>query len=351
MTKFVKSFSTQQLLPPWESTGCSTWSFAVRVHKSTVQGYVDKYFNGDYAKRSRRFKYAPLPGPQFGLLTVALRPNTFSVRPGAARDNLGFREVHWSFPVNRRRINADNRMVGPTETVWVQPFLFCDNATVVFSSREIWGSNTIFASILPHPDPPSGDLHVDVAIDGIRKFSPRAHNEELGCLHIRTGTGHQFDWDRVAEEPGLRGFIKSAAECGMIPVAREGRALRPTLPGIVRNNLKQFRDIEDMNEATYRAIVATQTTHTKVSHLTLYDCSEIVIDFMWSDSIAEMLRTLFDLRSPTEGGPPHEHEAGRSPADGINWDLDRASLKAVLGFSFGSDVSFKVLDTLQTYCD
>ena len=83
-------------------------------------------------------------------------------------------------------------------------------------------------------------------------------------------------------------------------------------------------------------------------NLIFYDGASSVIDFMWSSSIAEMLRTLFNLEEPSGAGPPPEHESA-SEAHGIDWNLDRAPLKPVFGFSFHSDVSFEVLKTLHTY--
>ena len=62
-------------------------------------------------------------------------------------DTLEFCEVHWSFPVQRHKVTADNLLRDP-EVVWVQPFSFCDCSTAVFSSREIWGANTLWAEIV-----------------------------------------------------------------------------------------------------------------------------------------------------------------------------------------------------------
>jgi hypothetical protein len=349
MTEFVESFSTQQLLPPWESKGCRTWSFAIEVPPSTVEAYVNDYLNVAFPDRAP-CEYVPLPGPQFGLLTVGLRPDTFSTSSGKPPYRLSFNEVHWSFPVSRRWLNPVNRS-DERPTVWLQPFLFCDNSTVVFSSREIWGADTVWARIFPDETLQPDDLRVNVVIDGIKAFSPRAHDEKLGCLHIRTGAG-DLTSDRAAEPPEMRHFVEKAIEGGMIPPTRKVLKQKSNLlPVIERNNLKQFRDIQNMANATYRAIVATETTHSNVRDLVYYDCSEIIIEFMWSSSIAEMMTKLFAKVKPPDPKPAPEQQAASPNVQRADWNLGRVPLKALLGFSFRSDVSFKVQKNVHTYCN
>src|SRR5580693_8940587 len=145
MTAFVESFATRQLLPPWFSKDCKTWGFAVRVGEANMQGYLDSYFNGTYPDRAP-YDYAPPKGPQFGLITVNQHANISSRFSGATEsdisgqfsslpesDTLSYCEVYWTFPAHRRRIRPDNLSVDP-QLVWVQPFSFCDNSTVVFAS-------------------------------------------------------------------------------------------------------------------------------------------------------------------------------------------------------------------------
>jgi hypothetical protein len=384
MTEFIESFATQQLLPPWIARGALTWGFAIRMNRCRIRDYLDRYFNGGYPDEAP-FYYAPLDGPQFGLLGVAYFPNVASqnlqtasrLGPGETSwDHLSHNEAYLTFPVLRYALSKDNLVTDPV-LVWVEPFVFSDNDSVVFSSREIWGSDMYLASMVRQPGLAAHQLHFDMGMIGIKKFSPRSISELLAVLHIRTrGDSEASLEDILKKNSDLDGFVKilggSGAFAGTKP---KGVSPSPYPSGVELNNLKQFRDCYDMGAAIYRGIVASKSTHTEVDNIVVFDPSKVEIAFMWSDSIAELLTELLDVERPTDPGPPSDHfEAAQrtrrlqakypngvpTPPDtfrlplpttpnDMDWDMDRVVLKAEFGFSFSSNVHFEVLSTIHTY--
>jgi hypothetical protein len=96
-----------------------------------------------------------------------------------------------------------------------------------------------------------------------------------------------------------------------------------------------------------------------VDSVRFFDCGQVEIDFMWSDSIGELLRDIFGAVGPSDIGPPPAHAGPPPPrtpsvplagkSGDIDWNLGRLSLTAELGFEMRSDVHFRVLRTLYTY--
>jgi hypothetical protein len=368
MTDFIESFATHQVLPPWTSARVMTWAFVIRLEEPLIRAHLDRYFNGAYPDRAP-FYYSPLPGPdpakpgpQFGLLVIAWHPLLWSEYPGnpPGWDSVSVTEVYLGIPVERRPISADNIVIDDPTLVWVQPFMFGDNASVVFGSREIWGTDMEYATIV-RDEPGPGKLHLDVGIEAIEYFRPTSVSRLLSCLHVRTNGFTKAGLDQiVAGSPDLGPFLQILVTLGIFT----GHDPAPPDPNSVAggaeiNNLKQFRDVHDMGAAIYRAIVASQTTHVNVDKLNFYDCEQVEIDFMWSDSVSEMLKGIFGISGPSEAGPPHEHLgpalARHTPmplagsARDIDWNLSRVPVTAELGFEMRSDVSFTVLRTLHTY--
>jgi hypothetical protein len=384
MTEFIESFATQQLLPPWEARGARTWGFAIRMSVEKIQAYLDAYFNGFYPDRAP-YHYTPVPGPQFGLLGTGHFPRIASLNKrtasrlgdtGTAWDHLHHTEVYLAFPVLRYDLTADNLLLPDPTLVWVEPFIFSDNDSVVFSSREIWGSDMYLASITREVGGGPHRLHLDLGMFGIKTFNPRSMTELLAVLHISTGDVSAAPIaDFVAANPDLKGFLEILAGSGAFVGERPtGVGPSPFKGGRELNNLKQFRDCYDMAAATYRAIVASETTHTEVSDIVLFDPSAVEIDFMWSDSIGDLLKALLDADKPTDLGPPLAHAkaaaAGpkRPPApafvgpppehfpmplpitpNAMDWAMDRVAVKAEFGFAFSSNVRFEVMSTIHTY--
>lgn len=360
MTRFIESFATQQLLPPWEAIGSQTWGFAIRMKEEKVRDYLAKYFNGGYPDRAP-FYYSPLPGPQFGLLSATHASRVGSKNPGTLQrmgvnpmgwDMLSYTETYLAIPVMRHAISADNILTEPT-LVWVQPFVFCDNPTAVFSSREIWGTDTNLVTMKRERGLDYPQLHLDTAIVGIKKFAPRSISQLLACLHIRTGDTVAPDLPTMLKgNPDLDAFVRILGGSGVFAGHKpEGVGPSDFAQGVELDNLKQFRDVYNMGAAIYRAIVASRSSHSNVDHVTFFDAAKVDISFLWSDSIAEMLTTILDLEKPARVGPPKGHQrVSPPPTSGeIDWDLDSAPVTAELAFAFTSDVTFEVIGTLHTY--
>ena len=359
MTQFIESFATQQLLPPWKATGARTQGFAIRLKEDRIQAYLDRYFNGGYPDQAP-FHYSPLAGPQFGLLTTCYFPDVASTsKQSAARgpsaaswDHLSHTEVYLAFPVLRHGVTRDNLVTAAGTTVWVQPFMYSDNDSVVFSSREIWGTDTYLASIVREEGPSPGQLHLDAGMFGIKTFSPRSVSELLAILHITTGGVDSMGApQRLKASPDLEAFMKSLGVDGAFMEQIQKGLKRSDYPGLEVNNLKQFRDCYDMGQAIYRAIVASRAIHSEIEDVAFYDPAKVEIEFMWSDSISEMLRTILNAEKASDTGPPALHD-GTGPAgaaDGMDWDMDRFVVKAEFGFSFTSNITFEVIETIHTY--
>ena len=360
MTDFLETFATHQVLPPWRSAGVTTWAFVIRLDPKLIQAHLDRYFNGAYPDRAPLY-YSPLSDTPFGLLVVAFHPLLWSEFPGnpPGWDSVSVTEVYLGIPVERRPISPDNIVIDEPTVVWVQPFMFGDNASVVFGSREIWGTDMEYAVIV-RDEQTAGRLHLDVAIEAIKTFSPRSVSELLSCLHVRTNGYSDQSVDKLlAAAPELGRFLTLLATLGVFSQNDPAPEDPDAVAGKAEiNNLKQFRDVFNMQAAIYRAIVASQTSHVNVQDVRFFDCDQVEIAFMWSDSIGELLRDIFGAAGPSDIGPPKEHAGQPSPhkslplageAADIDWNLGSLSLKAELGFEMRSDVHFKVLSTLYTY--
>ena len=350
MNHFVESFATHQLLPPWVAKGGRSWTFVVRTEERHVRAYLETYFNGGYPDRAPFF-YAPMPDPQLGLLVAAQRPNVSSQYPGqpVGWDTISYWEVYWTFPVYRYRITRDNLLVD-RQTVWVQPFSFGDKASAVFSSREIWGTDMTMANIVAQPNLPPEHLHLDVVIEGVKHFAPRSRSEPLGFIHVKTKQATPFKDPSnpmlrlLDDHPELSRFV--ALLVGSVGFASEAA---PVTPSVELDNLKQFRDCYDMDKAIYRAIVASRTLHSEIADLVFYDGAGVELDFMWSDSVKEILQTLFVTDQRTKSGPPSDHQVRAGGDHGADWNMPRLSMPVEFGFSYTSNVTFEVLDTIHTY--
>src|SRR5690606_25168928 len=79
MSRFVESFATQQLLPPWKATQAHVSGFVIRLDAARIQTYLDTYFNGAYPDAAP-YQYRILPfDQQYGLLSVCFYPNVRSM--------------------------------------------------------------------------------------------------------------------------------------------------------------------------------------------------------------------------------------------------------------------------------
>jgi hypothetical protein len=394
-TKFIESFATQQLLPPWTATGSQHWAFVIRMEKQRLSAYLDTYFNGRYPDRAP-YLYIPLPGRrQYGVIGIDDYPSVASTNVRAASsnapdederatsplgggatswDHLAHMQAYLMFPALRYSLSNNNLMTDP-QVVWVEPISFSNNDSVVFSSREIWGSDMYLAQMCRPEGAPSPELHFDMGLMGMKKFSARSVEELLAVMHVKTGGTAPWSslGELVARNPhilpvlqimaGSVSFADGAPDLGKSPYAGAGRL----------NNLKQFRDCYDIKAAIYRAIVESEASHKNVKDIRLFDASKVEIDFMWSDSMGELLTDLLGAKAPTHPGPPLNHAPPRTPpvalgrrnlepdefpkgtspapivASDMNWDMGRVVVKAEFAFTYTSDVDFFVRDTIHTY--
>jgi hypothetical protein len=395
MTEFIESFATQQLLPPWEAEEVQAWGFVVPMTEACIQAYLDDYFNGAYPDQAPYY-YTAVPGALYGLLSAAVFGRVASLnRDTASRlekqsdehdhdddheawDHLRHTEVNLTFPALRYPRNKDNLLTGEPILVWIEPFIFSDNDSVVFASREIWGSDCYLGSIarMSGGGGPNS-LHLDLGMIGIKTFNPRSMSELISVLHIKTAgeDPKQTVAGILKAKPELAKFISILAGSGAFagePPA--GIDAPPYKGGTELNNLKQFRDCYDMGAAIYRAIVASTTTHFEVKYIALYDAAKVELAFMWSDSVGPLLTALFGVAGANDGTPlDHKLQAEAGPVEptqatwadpppqggfalplpvtpnNMDWDMRSLTLPVQFAFSFNSKARFDVTETLHTY--
>jgi len=353
MTKFVESFTTQQLIPPWISKGARVWAFVIETDLKCMQNYLDTHFNSpgpDYSP----YHYLCSYETGHGLLMVADHPNFSSgARKGVEGwDTLAHKEIYWSFPATRHPVTKDN-LLGRGEPVWIQPFYFDDSSSVMFASREIWGSEKQVGQITLQQGETPDHLHIDLATQGFAKFSPRTKARDLAVLHVEikprknnepVDLAKIFLADKMGEFVGtlLAEFELLSEKTANIPNIRRSMEI---------NTLKQFRDVFDMRAAVYRAIVASQVTRTNVKNVTYYSSDQIELDFMWSDTMKEQFEQLFGLTEPCGKKARFGHK-GKAPPPGdlkADWKLKRQRKRVEFAVSFTSDALFEVVETLHTY--
>lgn len=332
MTDFIKSFSTDQLLPPWRSKGARHWSFVILVSPELIQAHLDLYFNSagpDLAP----YWYEPLDGITFGVLGYTKHGHFTSEHDHQDQRIVSHQELFWSFPVNRWKRTADNLKVGQPDIVWIHPFVFDDNSFVMFSAREIWGTEMGMARMELAGDGETTPLHLDVAIQGVKKFEPTEVSKLLGCMHIGFMDGsHPVDPETVFKD---RPHFRLMAQF----------ILQET-DEVEINTLKQFRDVFNMHFAVYRALVSSRICRENIANIKVYEGGTINLRFMWSDSMQEINRRLFGLSGPDADA--FGHPQGKPGLD-ADWDMPSKGVPVAFAFSSTSDVSLKVGETLHTY--
>jgi hypothetical protein len=345
MTRFVPNFSTQQLLPPWVSLGARNWAFVIKVPPECLASYLDTHFNCA-APDLAPYHYEPFDYP-YGVLRVT-RHDNFSSSHGGVPGTQTLRkiDVNWSFPVNRWQVSPDNIRYG-RKLVWIEPMAFDNNSYTMFSSREIWGSEVEMARIELDEDQAPNHMHIDVATQGLKTFTPKSISHLLGVMHIELDPKAEADLGYLMNKHrGLANFA------GLVFASIGLKGQRNLDHCSEVDTLKQFRDVFNMQVAVYRAIIASRADQSNVSDMKYYDGSDVTLDFMWSAGMAEALRNLFFGKnfSPPENGPSG-HPGGSHAIDGqpVDWDLPRVQLDVVVAASFTSDIRYDVTGTLHTY--
>ncbi len=345
MTSFVPNFSTQQLLPPWVSLGARNWVFVIEVPPECLQLYLDTNFNcaaPDFAP----YYYEALAYP-YGLLRVTKHDNfssSYGGKPGT--QTLRKIDVNWAYPVNRWQVSPENIRYNP-KLVWVEPLAFDNNSYSMFSSREIWGTEVEMARIATTEGTQSDQLHIDVATQGLRTFTPKSISHLLGVMHIEMDPrGDTQLLDLMEKHKGLASF----AGVVLSNIGLKGSDNSRNRSEL--NTLKQFRDVFNMQVAVYRAIIASRAEHTNVPDMKFYDGSDVTLDFMWSAGMSQALRYLFfgPKYAPLKNGP-EGHPGGSDEIDDqkVDWNLPRLRKDVVLAVSFTSDIFYDVTGTLHTY--
>lgn len=352
MSQFVPSFSTQQLLPPWVSLGAKNWAFILSIEPDCIQDYLDTWFNApgpDVAP----YYWQAMESSRYGVLMVCDHSDFSSERHGVAGyERLAHREVFWFFPVYRYQRTPDNLLTGAPKVVWVQPFALDNNSFVMFSSREIWGCEKDMAAIHAHEGARPDDLHIDIAMEGCKTFTPTSISHRIGVMHMAiTPSDKPFPWQEVLDFPGLGALLGDFLADVMSRTQPTDPNEKPLLNVMEINTVKQFRDAFDLRYAAYRAIVASRVTHTVKTDGQFFAPENVTVDFLWSASFADRFTKLFGLTPPSKGWKAHGHPHGKSARSGqeIDWDMPRVSAKVAFAVAFTSDSRFEVLNTLHTY--
>lgn len=350
MSAFIDSFTTQQLVPPWKSTGARIWSLVIKVPPLCIQNYLDSHFNAAGPDQAP-LRYTALAGLPYGLLTTARHEHFASEALGSDWNVLRHTEVHWSVPVARERITPDNLLVD-RQIVWVQPFAFDDNSSVLLAGREILGTEFEMGKIRFQEGATPGDLHIDVAVQGFERFTPRSRSKLIPVLHAKLSDSKGAN---PVDQHAIGAFL------AMLDPASPGEAskqeLFPLPSSFEVNTLKQFRDVFDMRFAAYRALIASRTTYSAWQDVRSYEGANVALDLLWTDSLKEKFIQLFGLSEPSGDTIPRGHpglvgagDAGAAPdPDGIDWDLPRSAVPVAFAFSYTANVRYEVSDTLHVY--
>lgn len=348
MTVFLESFATDQLLPPWRSLGMRMWQFVIAVDRKLIAAYLDTRFNAAAPDRAP-FHYTPLPGKTYGLLCVARHAHFSSCCDGrTGRDTTSHTELTWTFPALRYRVSEDNLLVDPLQ-VWIEPFAFDDNSYVMFSAREIFGTEMDMAVIRMEEGESPADLRIDMAIEGMAKFDPQARSQSIGCMRmgLLPGTSKAELLSLRKDDDDLDAFVDNLLADGIFT----GSTATDTRTGMEVNTLRQFRDVFDMDLAAYRAIVSSTTQHSNIHDLAFFSGADTVVEFLCSDSLEETIHAMFGARPHNETSlletPPPLLNAPGTPD--TNWDLKYMPIEVAMVISFTADAHFQIERTLHTY--
>ncbi|NNC59669.1 MAG: hypothetical protein HKO05_06730 [Erythrobacter sp.] len=344
MTRFVDNFSTDHLLPPWISKDARSWVFVINVGKHCLENYIASHFN---CGEPYCYEACDLP---YGVLRITRHDEFSSGHPRNCHERtLRKIDVNWAYPVRRWQVSPDNIRYNQ-QIVWVEPVAFDNNSYTMFSSREIWGTEADMALISVEEDSQPSRLHVDVAMEGIRKFSPKSKSHMLGIMHVEMGSEDCTDLKtEEAKHPQLKEFVDLLFKS----VRLEGQPLDINRHGEL-NTLKQFRDVFNMREAVYRALIASNTDHSDIKNLKFYDGSTVKLDFMWSDTVKEVLIEQFGLEcEEPDSHKPRGHPEGSEKIEEVrvDWNLPRLTKEVALAASFTSDIRYEITGTLHTYGD
>jgi len=377
------------MAPPWKSKDTASWLIVLPIDDD--EGVVDylEYLNGSNdqpAVDAAPFTYELLEGQQYAFLTVTHHPHAVRTDPDSPPgselmgwNRMKFTEVSLSIRVGRRY-----KPVWPSperqDQVWVQPFVWYDNPTMVFSAREIWGAPAEYMRIDRHEGAEFGKfLHLDTAYVGVEVYCPFSYNELLAALHLTIDAGAPMRPAHLqAVERPLRSLLGQLTGIGA--KSRRGAAGPIGEVAFEIDALKEFRSAENMQLAIYRALVSS---HLKWDHapreVRWHDPAKIAVDFMWSAGLNDLLRKFLRLAPPAECdqkvpavfdefnptpprpachcGAPFPHSPDRpppptqpgKPPQHICWDLYRLPATPKLCFSYKADLTFDEAKAKHVY--
>jgi hypothetical protein len=342
MTAFIESFATQHLPPPWKAAEARTWAFPFSLSTVVIQNYLDRFFNVANPNTALFRLKAMEP---IGILTISNFPkietdetSKFSTHYQnlASRLDVAQTQVSVDVPVRCVRKQGDEREGAP-EILWFQPFAISDNETVVFASREILGADMMLGRIeLDMQAAPSG-VRLHTHIPAIRRFGPRSKEEWLGFLHVDTGSETKsyvpFRAPKMAAWVDRFGGGANASKSNGLSDPMTARMVA----------LKQFRDTQKWDEATYQAIVACTVTHSDLRDVRFFDPAAVKITFTDSATAAEILCTFLDLGTPSDGSTDPESKWERQSPVFIG------PVELLGAFTFTSSATINAIETLHTF--
>jgi hypothetical protein len=344
--RFIESFATQQLLPPFSSEGVTVHAFLFRLSVKVIQDYCDRFLNlGD--PRTRPYHYMSLKEAPIGVLAISHYPVVSSRAP---QDPIHGIEGDWNYdvrqdelyaaaPVLRYSIQGD-QLVDP-QLEWVQPFIVCNNATSAFSGREILGLETLYGEF-KFDETADKSICVSTSLPSWRVFRPDSPQEILPFLSARTGPPMTEDEakalaEQFAADPASVADLM-ALEAAIPDLERVAAGLFPATMRMVI--LKQFREAGDPSKAIYQALVSADCRYTRIREVKEYAPDGCCLQFTPGAMVDEIIGTLLDI--PTA-------ELDNSIKPGSSAQTGGQELVVRMAFSFTADIAFDAIDTIHKF--
>lgn len=346
MNRFIESFATQQLLPPYRSEGVMVHCFLFRLSTRMVQGYCDRFLNlGPLSKRP--FHYTALDKAPIGILSIAQYPRIATVilptsqigLPWRTWDNVTQNELYAAAPVLRHRVVSGGVLVEPT-LEWIQPFLLIDNASSTFSGREILGLEVLHGDFAFAPKP-DGGISIDTVLPSWSVFSPNSVQAIEPFLSVETGSplsAKALDavFAEAAQDPGSVADMAALQEA----IPEVDRVSGGAIPAAMRMViLKQFRDAADATKAIYQSLVSARCRFSNVAQFEVYSGKDCRLTFTDGAMVNQIIGALLDV-----------------PEAKLNAEVDASGaatqtreLEARMGFSFTATVDFDQISTTHSF--
>ena len=353
--KFVDSYATHQLLPPYLSTDSEVQVFLFRLEKAIIAKYCDNQFNIGNA-RHRKYFYAPMESAQFGAIIVTKFPNLCSQDPVEVRkytqygnefDHLSMTQINVMVPIYRYKL-SDHNIVCDGEVVWYEALIVTDSPTWQISNYEILGNRSLWGELKFAREEPYGGFHFSADILMWRVFDPKSEQKVLPFLLIDTGPGIpaaevfadaksagmdgadtvEFVDQLKASLPGISDIIEGRQEGGLNTVC-----------------LKQFRDARHASKAIYQALVGATAHYTNVSDLRFFNPAHAAVTFYTGAMVDQILGRFMGLT--ITNAEPDDHTGGtHTTPSRIGLPVP---VSVGVAFGFKADVRFDNYETLHQF--